>query len=419
MKNEIVNGWESVKLEGAVTINSGESPSKFKFSSSGVPYYKVEQLNSSRKYLSESPYKIKTSKTIPEKSIIFPKRGASILLNKIRILATNAFMDTNLMTLTVKGKFDEEFLFYALVKKELWRIADTTSIPQINNKHINPLEVLAPSDLIEQKKIAEALSCMDSLIEKQELLIKKKKDIRKGVVTDLVTGKKRLPDYSKNWKGDYKKTDIGLIPSDWDIVSYGDAFTFLSTSSYSRSELSSHGDVYYIHYGDIHKNFDEYLDIKNTALPCLNLNQKKNYSTVKKGDLVMADASEDYDGICKTTEIISEGPVQTISGLHTFLLRDSNNIFSDGFRGLIHQNPLVIKSFRTMATGLKVYGVTKNNLKKILIPYPTNISEQKEIANVASSMREEIISLEKKLEKYQKIKQGMMQSLLSGEIRLV
>ena len=141
----IPTDWTALTLGPHVQIKSGESPSRFRFESHGVPYFKVEQLNNDPKYLRTTPYHFKSGKTISSGSLIFPKRGASILLNKVRILQSDSFMDTNLMTITPDDSLVSEYLYYTLIHIELWRIADTTSIPQINNKHITPLGSSAES----------------------------------------------------------------------------------------------------------------------------------------------------------------------------------------------------------------------------------------------------------------------------------
>lgn len=79
---------------------------------------------------------------------------------------------------------------------------------------------------------------------------------------------------------------------------------------------------------------------------------------------------------------------------------------------------LLKKQFDRLATGLKVYGVSKNNLKTVLIPVPKEQKEQTAIATVLSDMDAEIESLEQKRDKYVMIKQGMMQQLLTGRIRI-
>ncbi|MEJ5106654.1 restriction endonuclease subunit S [Chryseobacterium sp. MYb328] len=184
-------GWEVKKLGEIVVINSGYSPSIFTFSEDGIPYLKVDELNNSAKYTVKGSYFIKTESSIKKGSIIFPKRGASIFLNKIRILGEDSFMDTNLMTLTVPENTNNEFLYYSLIFFGLDKIADTTSIPQINNKHILPLEIPYPS-LTEQTRIATILSDMDAELEVLEIQLAKARQIKQGMMQELLTGRVRL-----------------------------------------------------------------------------------------------------------------------------------------------------------------------------------------------------------------------------------
>ena len=141
--------WDVEPLGDFVRITSGESPSLFQFKNSGLPYFKVEQLSNSEKYLnaSSTPYYFERGKSVPRGSVVFAKRGAAIALNKVRILGQESFMDTNLMALTLTEKLDGEFLYYGLGYIGLWRFADTTSVPQINNKHVKPLAFRLPAVL--------------------------------------------------------------------------------------------------------------------------------------------------------------------------------------------------------------------------------------------------------------------------------
>jgi len=218
-------------------------------------------------------------------------------------------------------------------------------------------------------------------------------------------------------KKEYKQTKIGVIPKDWDVISYGDAFDFLSTASYSRANLSDNGEVLYIHYGDIHTTWNYFLDFKKNTLPTIEKIKVKNYSFIKDGDLIMADASEDYDGIGKSVEVQNITTNKAISGLHTFLLRGKEGIFVDGFKAYIHSNRLVKASMDKLATGLKVYGVSKTNLRTIRIPRPP-LPEQTAIATILSDTDALIERLEKLIEKKKNIKQGTMQQLLTGKKRL-
>lgn len=218
-------------------------------------------------------------------------------------------------------------------------------------------------------------------------------------------------------KSGYKKTNIGVIPDDWDLISFGDAFDFLSTASYSRSQLSEDQNILYVHYGDIHTKWKHFLDVSKESLPSIDNAKLKSYSFIKKGDLIMADASEDYEGICKSVEVRNIGSKEAISGLHTFLLRSKKDVFVDGFKGYISSNKLVKTQFDRLATGLKVYGVSKANLKVVLIPHPRE-KEQKAIFQALSDTENLIETLNKLIKKKKSIKKGAMQKLLTGKKRL-
>ena len=153
-------------------------------------------------------------------------------------------------------------------------------------------------------------------------------------------------------------------------------------------------------------------------LPAIDDDQVKNYDLINDGDLIVADASEDYEGVCKSVEVKNNDSKKAISGLHTFLLRGKGDFFVKGFRGYIRYNPLVKASMDRLATGLKVYGVSKSNLKLIQIPRPS-LLEQSAITNVLSDADVLIGQLEKLIEKKKKIRQGTTQKILTGVNRLV
>lgn len=221
----------------------------------------------------------------------------------------------------------------------------------------------------------------------------------------------------KHIKPGYHLTEVGIIPMDWELKTYGEIFSFLNTAQYSRDELSENWGVLYLHYWDIHVKFSNKLDVWNATLPTISETQLKKYSLVKDWDLIMADASEDYNWIWKSIEVFWLGKKKLISGLHTFLMRDNQWKLVNGFRGYLHENNTIKTQFDRLATWLKVYGVSKNNLKKVIIPVP-NKSEQSAIAQALYDTDTLICSLDELIEKKKSIKQGTMQELLTGKRRL-
>ena len=215
-------------------------------------------------------------------------------------------------------------------------------------------------------------------------------------------------------KQGYKQTEIGVIPEDWEVVDFLDEFVFLSTASYSRAEILEQGTIGYIHYGDIHTKLHFHLDLDKYVSGYLKKEQVKTYSKIEIGDLIMADASEDYEGVGKAVEVIRKNSdFNVISGLHTFLIRAKNiNRFALGFKGYFQNNVLIKKQYDALATGLKVYSLSKNSFKNIQIPLPP-LPEQEAIATALSDADAWIESLEQLIAKKRLIKQGAMQELLT------
>jgi type I restriction enzyme S subunit len=381
----IPEDWDVLPLGDVVEINSGESPSKFKFISEGVPYFKVEQLNNDPVYADETEYRIKTNKIIKANSIIFPKRGASILLNKIRILKKDSYMDTNLMTLTCNEILDSYYLFKILSYKGLDTVADTTSIPQINNKHILPFLIPIPI-FNEQTAIANALSDVDGLIAELDKLIAKKQAIKTATMQQLLTGKTRLPQFAHHPDGTkkaQKQTELGAIPEDWEVLKLGDQASFIGSG---KTNTKQSGD--YPLYG----------------------------STGVIGNCVVPEYVGEAILVARVGA--NAGSLNYVNGQYgvsdnTIIIKLKSECIVQYFRYL-----LIRKKLNTLVFGSGQPLITGTQLKMLLLPLPCK-QEQTAIAQILSDMDTEIQTLQTRLSKTQQIKQGMMQQLLTGKVRLV
>ena len=181
---EFGDAWEQRKLGDDVVIISGDAPSKF--DKGNELYIKVDDLNYNLKYVTDSQSKVamhKSIKKVPKGSVIFPKRGAAIITNKVRILAKDSYMDTNMMAL-FSERIDTEFLYNVISNEGLYKIADTSSVPQINNKHIEPYEVMLPN-LDEQRKIGKFFENIDNLITLHQRKLDHLKQLKKGFLQQM------------------------------------------------------------------------------------------------------------------------------------------------------------------------------------------------------------------------------------------
>lgn len=389
--------WKILKIKDIGYLTSGESPSHFEFSTGHLPYFKVEQLNNSVKYQIDTPYHTSSSKPIDMGSIIFPKRGAAISTNKFRLLAQPSLLDTNIMALTVTNEqVHNEYLFYWFIRKGLWQIADTTSVPQINNKHILPLQFPLPP-FAEQERIADALSDIDSFLTALEKQISKEKAIKQGTMQELLTGKRRLPGFSGEWryfnlmKNSKVKARIGwqgLKKSEYLDSGYA---LLVTGTDFDDGRVLWDGCHYVTR--------SRYEQDRNIQL------QNNDILITKDGSLGKAALVQ---GLTK--------PATLNSGI--FVIRPLQDAYDPVF---VYQilSSFVFKNFLDrLSAGSTIIHLYQKDVGKFEFLLPPTIAEQKAIAEALSEMDADIAALENKLTKYRQVKQGMMQQLLTGKIRL-
>lgn len=216
-----------------------------------------------------------------------------------------------------------------------------------------------------------------------------------------------------------KKNNI--LPQGWTAKPINQVFEFIGTSSFSRNDINyeiDHNSIYYIHYGDIHATYkNAVLDFDTeTRIPVLKEHIKPSTNFLKEGDLIIADASEDYEGVGEALEVYNIENKKVLAGLHTFALRDKNNETAHGYRAYLFKNPEVKKRLKTIATGSKVYGISKGNLEKFKIILPP-LPEQQKIAKILATW-DKAINMQQQFIDYKKqYKKAVMKKLLTGEVR--
>ena len=231
--------WEQRKLGEIVSIGAGAPPSAF--SAGNFLYVKVDDLNESSHFQFDSAQRVDANtavKPIRKGSIIFAKRGAAILGNKVRVLGKTAYIDTNMMALEPRG-VDADFLWLFINQTGLYRIADTSTIPQINNKHIEPYPVDIPN-MAEQQAIGTFFSRLDDLItlhqrKYDKLVILKKSMLEKMFPKDGESVPEiRFAGFTDPWEqrklGELALTYSGGTPSAGNSAYYGGEIPFIRSA---------------------------------------------------------------------------------------------------------------------------------------------------------------------------------------------
>lgn len=286
-----------------------------------------------------------------------------------------------------------KYLFYLFNRIDWKKYNEATGVPSLTSKNILDITAQFPK-LSEQTRIATALSNIDALISELGRLIEKKRTIKQGVMQQLLTGKKRLKGFSEPWVE--KK-----LGEDATILRGGSPRPIEDYITDSQDGLN------WIKIGDV-KPEDKYLRRTTEKIKKEGLSKTRQ---VKKDDFILSNSMSfgrpyilDIDGC------IHDG---------WLVIQDYQEAYDMQFLYYILCSDAVMNQYVSMAAGSSVQNLNKEKVANVLLYAPTSLQEQSVIASVLTSMDEEISALELKKAKYEQIKQGMMQQLLTGKIRLV
>ncbi len=263
---------------------------------------------------------------------------------------------------------------------------------------VKQFPIIYPKDREEQKAIASALSDIDELIANLEKLIEKKKNIKHGVMQELLTGKKRLSGFGGAW-------------SDSTIGSMGDFYNGLSGKTKDDFGV---GTAKYIPFMNV--LYNTVIDTKD--LQRVSVREGEHQNEVMRGDLFFNTSSETPEevGMCS---VLLEETTNTYLNSFCFGFRLFNPDAYDPLFLSYYFNSFIGREIMlVLAQGSTRYNLSKENFKKTKIRIP-EFEEQAAIAELLYDFDMEIQQTEKERKKYHLIKQGMMQKLLTGEIRLI
>ena len=235
---------------------------------------------------------------------------------------------------------------------------------------------------------------MDALLAAQDKLIAKKRDIKQAAMQQLLTGKQRLPGFS----------------GEWEVKRLGEIGIFLKGSGVRKDESLS-GDLPCIRYGEIYTQHDDYIKEFHSSISAVVAATAK---LLKKGDLLFAGSGETKEDIGKCVAFVDA--LEAYAGGDIVILRPDN---ADAmFLGYYLNTTPIAMQKASRGQGDAVVHISANSLSQIVVAMP-KFEEQTAIAIVLSDMDADLAALEQQRDKTRAVKQGMMQELLTGRIRLV
>ena len=388
------------KGKGIPLINVGDM---YKSSPIAVEELDLFDANSTEKNI----YKVKDGDLLFTRSSIVPSGIAFCNVYFEDSKNIDVVFDSHLIKATPKSELvDSKYLYLNCTSKVARNyfvsVSKSAIMTTIDQQGIRNCPVLLPPRQ-EQKNISTVLADTDNLIQATEQLINKKQLIKTATMQNLLTGKIRLAEF------DTKKTkpsELGEIPSDWDVVNLGKLALIQRGASPRPIDspiwFNQNSSIGWLRISDVSKS-NKYLYETTQNLSELGVAHSR---LVEKNNLVMS--------ICATVG-------KPIILRKTICIHDGFVVFKD-LKTNIEFMYYVLQSIEPLwskngQTGSQMnLNTTLINSTNVLIP--RNPAEQGAISEVLADMDKEISELNKRLTKLNDIKQGLMQNLLTGKIRL-
>lgn len=400
----IPEDWEVKELSSISAIKSGKRLPKGSLvtsSKTSYPYIRVIDMNmgylnlSNIMYVPENVQPMISKYIISKNDIYISVAGTLGLVGKIPEELDGANLTENANRIT-EIQCNRDYLMYYMMSPLIQNVIEAERTigaqPKLALQRIRDFYIVLPRDNREQTAIAAALSDVDSLISALTKKIEKKKAIKQGLMQQLLTGKKRLSGFNDKWKsmllGDIAEVKDGTHQTPQYVKSGGKPF-------YSVENVTA----------------DDFKNVKHISLE-EHKALTSNYR-IEKGDVLMTRIGS--IGCCKYVDWDVDASFYV-----SLALLKINEKYDSKFISYLSN----IKSFKeeVMLNSL-VFAIPQKinlgNISLIKVYIPTSKAEQTAIANILSDCDSEIAALEEKRDKYKEIKQGMMQQLLTGKIRLI
>lgn len=336
-----------------------------------------------------------SSYTLTKDDIVFSRVGSVDINALVTVRQKGWLFSGRVLRVRPFKQTDSLYLHYGLLKhsvrSDIVSRAVGLTMASINTKILGETELSLPP-LNEQRRIASALTSIDNLISSLGKLIEKKKNIKQGAMQQLLTGKTRLKGFTEPWVekklGDVAVNYTGLTYSPMNVKSYG---TLVLRSSNIQKGILVFNDNVFVD-----------MDIPSRAI-------------AKKNDLLICVRNGSKALIGKSAVITDYADGMAFGAFMTIL--HANDI-QQGFLNYLWQADYIQQQVKDNM-GATINQITNADIEQFKIVVPHSLKEQQAIATILTKMDNEITALEAKRAKYEAIKQGMMQQLLTGKIRLI
>lgn len=261
----------------------------------------------------------------------------------------------------------------------------------------------------EREKIAKILSVQDRIIELYQRKIEELQKMKKIYLSKMFPKK---GENAPEWR-------FSQFNDSWEQRKFGEVFDCtVPNNTLSRAELSyDEGTVLNVHYGDVLIKYGSVLDVQKDDIPRIphRCREDFNGALLQDGDVIIADTAED-ETTGKACEIGNLQGSAIVSGLHTMVCRPRNRM-ALGYLGYYLNSNAYHHQLLPLMQGIKVLSLSRSNIQKTSVSYPSAMKEQQLIASYFSQLDHLITLHQRKLEETKKYKKALMQLLLTGIVR--
>lgn len=396
--------WRVQRIGDLATVGSGGTPSREiqAYWNGTIPWITTSQIDfntirEAEQFISEDGLKNSAAKLLPAGTLLMALYGQGKTRGKVGVIDFEAATNQACASITVHGDVSREFLLYFLVSRyeAIRNSSNSGGQENLSGKIVKDIPVAIPP-ASEQRAIAAALSDVDALLSKLDALIAKKYNLKQATIHQLLTGQTRLPGFSGEWMSRRLCDVANLSPG-------------------INKPVSAMGfGVLYVTVQDLYKG---------TSIPIEQLDRiqvspsELQHYALAKGDIIFGKSSVKRDGIGYPSIFLGASEPAVCTGF-SYRVRALLGVADARFLFYALRWEPTRKWVIDNSQASALTNINKKIADSIPIPMPA-IEEQAAIAAVLSCMDAEVAALESRRDKTRALKQGMMQELLTGRVRLV
>jgi type I restriction enzyme S subunit len=416
------DNWKEIKLDDIGNIVTGSTPStKIPSYWDGLyPFYSPAdfkgKVNCSETERTLTEEGLKTGRILPVNSVLFTCIGS---IGKMAINTEVGISNQQINSVLVNVLNDFKFVYYLLFhfKYRFKNFAPMTTIQIINKTEFGKFKFNLPP-LPQQKKIAKILSTVDNVIEKTENAIAKYQAIKQGLMHDLFTrgidvNTGKLRPTPQDAPALYKESVLGLIPREWEEGFISEVVEENSPVTYGivqPGEYSQKG-VLLIRGKDYISGWAQEADFFKVKKE---LHNQFKRSTTVSGDILICIVGATYGAVGVVPGWIKEANITQT----TARIRCNQKKFSPHFIEYYLKSSFGKLMIEKYVKGSAQPGLNLADVEKFITLYPKNINEQNLIGEKIRTLDKKIQTEQQGLAKYQQLKTGLMQDLLTGRVEV-